>query len=79
VTGGRRRLVAAVVTGPLALPAPAAACAVCFVGSADSIPAFVGTAIVLSLLPLALIGGLGLWLHRRWRAHHAGAAAGPAP
>lgn len=52
----------------LALPDAALACAVCGASSVErSQMAFLGTTILLSLLPLALIGG-GLW----WVRRHAG-------
>lgn len=53
--------------------AQAWACAVCVVPSRDTAMAFLGTAVLLSVLPLALIGGIGVWLHRRVRrAAHQG-------
>jgi hypothetical protein len=61
-------LAAAMASGAMAGPTPALACAVCFVGSADTVPAFVGTAVALSVLPFILMGGLALWLRRRLRA-----------
>jgi len=49
------------------------ACAVCVVPSRDTATAFLGTALLLSVLPLALIGGIGIWFHRRVRrAAHQG-------
>lgn len=51
----------------IALPGAAHACAVCGAAVDRNKSAFVGTTILLSLLPLALIGA-GLW----WIARHAG-------
>ena len=51
----------------LALPEAARACAVCGAAVDRNKSAFIGTTILLSLLPLALIGA-GLW----WIARHAG-------
>lgn len=53
----------------LALPRAAAACAVCGAAVDRNNTAFVITTILLSLLPLALIGA-GLW----WIARHTGGA-----
>jgi hypothetical protein len=50
------------------LASPALACSVCFVGREQTLAAFYGTAVLLSLLPLALFGSLGFWLHRRIKA-----------
>lgn len=51
----------------IALPEAARACAVCGAAVERNKSAFFGTTILLSLLPLALIGA-GLW----WVARHAG-------
>jgi hypothetical protein len=51
----------------VALPEAAHACAVCGAAVDRNKSAFVGTTILLSLLPLALIGA-GLW----WIGRHAG-------
>lgn len=44
---------------------PAFACAVCFDAKEGTREAFLGTTILLSLLPLAMVGGVILWLWRR--------------
>ena len=71
----------------LALPAllaaaPSWACTVCGVGQAGTEWAYVAMTAVLSLLPLALIGGVAGWLFLRARAageaNASGAQAGPA-
>lgn len=55
------------VTLVLVLPELAHACPVCFDSSAENRIAFARTALVLTLLPLGLVGGTGLWLRRRAR------------
>ncbi len=53
----------------LALPRAAEACYVCMSGREDDTQrAFLLGTILLSTLPLALIGGIALWLRRRARA-----------
>jgi hypothetical protein len=47
------------------LPGTASACAVCFDPNAESQGAFVATTILLSVLPLAILFGVGLWLRRK--------------
>jgi hypothetical protein len=54
-----------------ALARPALACPGCITGGEDRIPAYLGTAILLSVLPLGLAAGIGLWLRRRVRAAEA--------
>lgn len=51
---------------------PAIACAVCFDQNAERRTAFLATTVVLSLLPLAMIGSLVWWLRQRWLATSAG-------
>jgi hypothetical protein len=51
----------------LALPDAAHACAVCFDASDENRQAFLVTTAFLSLLPLGMVGGAGLWLRRRVR------------
>lgn len=46
-------------------PYSALACAVCFVGKGGSSSAYLGTAIVLSLLPLGMVGGIIFWVYHR--------------
>jgi hypothetical protein len=46
-------------------PHAAWACTVCGLGQEQTEWAYVAMTAVLSLLPLGLIGGIGLWLHRR--------------
>ena len=44
------------------------ACAVCFDPREENRIAFLATTVFLSLVPLGMVGGLGLWLRRRARA-----------
>lgn len=53
-------------------PAAADACPVCFSGSDRSRLAFFGTTVLMSLLPLGLIGSGLWWLRRRGGAGLAG-------
>lgn len=48
-------------------PAAAGACPVC-VGQDPTLSAFFTTALLMSVLPLAMIGGLLFWMSRRSRA-----------
>jgi len=45
----------------------ALACPVCFIASEETRGAYIGTTVLMSLLPLAMAGGLVLWLRRRFR------------
>jgi|GEM_PF-6321599 len=47
---------------------PAFACPVCFVAKKENLTAFLATGVLLSLLPLMLVGGIGLWLYRQAKA-----------
>lgn len=66
---GLRGLAAGVLVllGLLAAPSPALACPVCFNPTEETRLAFLHTTIALTLLPLILVGGAGLWLRRRAR------------
>lgn len=48
-------------------PAYIFACSVCFVGKEGTMIAYYGTAIVLSLLPITMVGGLAFWVFRRYQ------------
>ncbi len=61
-----RALVLALVLLAL-MPDLAHACAVCFDQKEKNRAAFFATTIFMSLLPLGMAGGLGLWLRRRLR------------
>jgi hypothetical protein len=49
------------------LPDAVAACPVCFSATEENRMAFLGTTIFLSLLPLGMVGGAGLWIRNRVR------------
>jgi hypothetical protein len=51
----------------LVVPTAAWACPACLVTSEESRVAFAQTAIALTLLPLGMVGGLGMWLRSRAR------------
>ena len=57
------------------VPGVANACAVCFDASAENRGAFLGTTILLTLLPLAMIGGVSFVVWRRAKALDAESAA----
>ena len=50
-----------------ALPDAAHACPVCFDSSDENRQAFFATTVFLTLLPLGMVGGAGLWLRHRAR------------
>ena len=52
-----------------ALPDAAHACAVCFDPREENRLAFLATTIFMSLVPLGMVGGLGLWLRKRDYRH----------
>ncbi|HXV36771.1 MAG TPA: hypothetical protein VEC18_06470 [Myxococcota bacterium] len=57
---------AAASLAALLVPSLAAACAVCFTGRTDETRvAFLATTVLLTALPLAMIGSLVWWLRRR--------------
>jgi hypothetical protein len=64
----RRALAGWIALLALALPRLAAACAVCFSASDDSRAAYVFTTVLLSILPLAAVGGFVVWARLRSRA-----------
>jgi hypothetical protein len=52
----------------LVRPAAALACPVCFSGSSDRVlGAYLVSAVVMTLLPLVLVGGFAVWLGRSGR------------
>jgi hypothetical protein len=59
------------------LPDAAHACPVCFDASDENRRAFLTTAIFLTLLPLGMVAGAGLWLQRRARERDASDESGP--
>lgn len=56
------------VAAVLLAPALAQACSVCFSGQDQSRTAFIATTAFLSILPLAFIGGVALWIRSLARA-----------
>lgn len=48
-------------------PEAAAACPVCFSATEENRLAFLGTTVLLSLLPLGMVAGAGLWIRKRAR------------
>lgn len=48
-----------------AFPDVAHACPVCFDSRDENRQAFLATTVFLSLFPLGMVGGLGLWVRRR--------------
>jgi hypothetical protein len=83
VSAPRRRALFALAALVAALPRAAEACAVCLSGREDDNQrAFLAGTILLSTLPVALIGGIAWYIRRRAReiaareaAAHEGAAA----
>jgi hypothetical protein len=68
-------VVAALLAALLLLAAPEAAqaCSVCSAAETDSVrEAFLVTTVLLSVLPLLLVGGFAWWLRRRVRELEAG-------
>jgi len=51
----------------VALPDVAYGCAVCFDPREENRFAFLATTVFLSLVPLGMVGGVGMWLRRRAR------------
>lgn len=56
------------------LPDLAYACPVCFDPREENRVAFLATTVFMSLIPLGMVGGLGMWLRKRARD-----LKGPAP
>ena len=50
----------------LVLPEVVYACPVCFDSSDENRQAFLATAAMLTLLPLGMVGGIGLWMRGRF-------------
>ena len=65
----RRALFSVLAVALVAAPSAASACAVCMSGREDETRvAFLVTTVFMSVLPLAVIGGLVWWLVRRARS-----------
>jgi len=58
-------LTAVIIAAAALHPESAHACAVCFSASEENREAFLATTAFLSLLPLGMVTGAGLWLRRR--------------
>ena len=56
------------------LPDAAAACSVCYGGAEESRKAFLFTTVLLSLLPISMIGALAWWV---WRSVREGERSDP--
>lgn len=65
ITKTALRIVLAAGTASL-IPASALACSACMVGDPKTAGTYFGMTVMMSALPLLLIGGLGYWLYR----HH---------
>lgn len=65
--GPRLGIVALALAALLVLPDAAHACPVCFDSSDENRRAFIVTTAFLTLLPLGMVGGVGLWLRKRAR------------
>ena len=77
--GWQARIAALAVALLGAAPRAAEACSACTVGRDDETRfAFLATTVFLSVLPLAMVGGLLWWLRRRARALEARRAEGAA-
>ena len=61
----RGLIVALFVAVFLLLPEAAHACPVCFDSRDENRQAFLATTVLLSLLPLGMVGGVGFWMRRR--------------
>ena len=61
----RNRLLVAAAVSPL-IPGTAWACPACMVGDPKTAGIYLGMTLIMSALPLFLVGGLAFWL---WRRH----------
>ena len=61
-------LLAAAALVALVLPDAVAACPVCFDARDENRQAFLATTAFMSLLPLGMVAGAGLWIRKRTRA-----------
>ena len=67
----RLSIVALALVALVLLPDAAHACAVCFDASDENRQAFIATTAFLTLLPLGMVGGAGLWIRHRVRERDA--------
>ena len=49
------------------IPVIILACAVCFSGKEETLEAFYITTILLTILPIAMIAFIGIWLYKKYR------------
>ena len=70
-------MIALALAALLVLPDAAHACPVCFDSRDENRQAFLVTTAFLSLLPLGMVGGVGLWLRKRAREVGQDVAAEP--
>lgn len=63
-----RRFLAGLAASVLGAPGLASACPVCFSAKEGTLEAYYGTTLGLTLLPLLMAAGAGLWFYRRVRA-----------
>ncbi len=65
----RRTLIIGLLTASLCLGLPEAAhaCPVCFDANGEVRWAFIVTTAFLTFLPLAMVGGTGLWMRKKYR------------
>jgi len=52
------------------LPQMAHGCAVCFSATDENRQAFLATTVLLTMLPLGMVGGVGLWVRKRMQQPH---------
>jgi hypothetical protein len=72
----RRPAFLAGIAAVLAAPRPAAACAMCVAAAVDKASgSLLAGSLLLSILPLAMLGGMILWIRRRVRQIDAAEAA----
>lgn len=80
VTGLARRVAIAAVAGSLTVlgwGGVATGCPVCFAADERARASFLGTAVLLSALPLALVAGLAFWFWRELDRAKGGAEPSP--
>jgi hypothetical protein len=51
------------------MPENAGACSVCFLAKRENLMAYLGTGVMLSILPFVLVGGFAWWLQRQMQSY----------